>query len=221
MKKIIVLMVALLGLVNVSVALAAPLTLSPIFNTGEPVKILSVLEEASHNFTEIGLSVNANHQDITTLMTTVSVPGPIGPQGPQGITGPKGDAGADSTVAGPPGATGSKGDKGDKGDAGADSTVAGPPGATGSKGDKGDKGDTGANADLTTTNALQAQITALKIIVDSQAALLANFSLTSISDPNSTATYPTVLISGANLQIVNGLGNIAATTNGTGNLIVG
>ncbi len=64
------------------------------------------------------------------------------------------------------------------------------------------------------------RIEALEATVNTQQALLDYFSLTSISDPNNTAGYDTIRISGANLQIVNGLES-TNTLNGTGNLIVG
>ena len=64
------------------------------------------------------------------------------------------------------------------------------------------------------------RIEALEATVNTQQALLDYFSLTSISDPNNPAGYDTIRISGANLQIVNGLES-TNTLNGTGNLIVG
>jgi len=79
----------------------------------------------------------------------------------------------------------------------------------------------------TTTLRLRRQVavlrtanTALQTKVTAQQNLLAYFNLTETADPSTGDAYPTVQISGANLQIVNGLGS-TGTKNGTGNLIVG
>ncbi len=76
-------------------------------------------------------------------------------------------------------------------------------------------------AALETANAaLQTKVTTLQTKVTAQQNLLAYFNLTETADPSTGDAYPTVQISGANLQIVNGLGS-TETKNGTGNLIVG
>ena len=76
---------------------------------------------------------------------------------------------------------------------------------------------TSLQSDLST---LEADNTALEAIVNDQAAILAYFSIEDLSDPSTGKNYPTVRITAANLQVVNGL-NDTATANGTGNLIVG
>ena len=80
---------------------------------------------------------------------------------------------------------------------------------------------------MATINALSAKVAALETAnaalqtkVTAQQNLLAYFNLTETADPSTGDAYPTVQISGANLQIVNGLGS-TNTKNGTGNLIVG
>lgn len=71
-----------------------------------------------------------------------------------------------------------------------------------------------------TVQELQATVAQLQRASNQHGAVLQYFSDTALTDPNTGELYPTVRISGANLQIVNGL-NETSTVNGTGNLIVG
>ena len=78
-----------------------------------------------------------------------------------------------------------------------------------------------ANASLATrATRLEKANVALKATVAAQQEVLSYFSVTALDDPSTGSAYPTVQLSGANLQIVNGLG-ATDTKNGTGNLIVG
>jgi len=68
---------------------------------------------------------------------------------------------------------------------------------------------------------LQSILSSLQSSVDAHDAVLSFFSVTEVPDPNTpSTTYDTILLTGANLQIVNG-DNAANTLNGLGNLIIG
>ncbi len=74
----------------------------------------------------------------------------------------------------------------------------------------------------TTIAALQSTVGSLQSTVNGHGNILTYFSVSDVEDPNDSDTsYPTVLITGANLQIVNGDGAVNNSLNGTGNLIVG
>ena len=66
---------------------------------------------------------------------------------------------------------------------------------------------------------LQAQLAALQ--ASNVMAIDPYVEVTDIEDPNDGTLYPTVRITGANLQVVNGEGDAVQTANGLGNLIVG
>ena len=81
---------------------------------------------------------------------------------------------------------------------------------------------------LNRIKALEADNTSQQALIDAlttqNAAMqevLQYVSLSEIVDPNTSFSYPTLLISGANLQVVNGTGGTNNTKTGTGNLIVG
>ena len=57
-------------------------------------------------------------------------------------------------------------------------------------------------------------------IIDQQAAVLQYFSLQQLYDASTGKSYPTVRITAANLQVVNGVPE-TPTANGTGNIIAG
>lgn len=124
--------------------------------------------------------------------------------GLQGEQGPKGDKGD-------PGPAGPKGDKGDPGPQGPKGDV----GLQGPQGVQGPKGDPGQTPDI---SALQATIATLQ---DQVAVLQAN----AIPGLSEVITYDesirTIIISKANLQIVNGTGITNGKPNGLGNILVG
>lgn len=68
---------------------------------------------------------------------------------------------------------------------------------------------------------MQARIHELEQREQALSSLLDYFKVENIIDPNTAAAYPTIKIVGANLQIVNGLGEDGFDQNGVGNLIVG
>lgn len=73
---------------------------------------------------------------------------------------------------------------------------------------------------LATINKLVADVEALQATVNAQRAILDYFEFTEIFDQSTGDYLPTVRITGANLQIVNGQGS-TSDIDGTGNLIVG
>jgi hypothetical protein len=122
--------------------------------------------------------------------------GPQGNAGPQGDAGPQGPAGDP----GPQGPDGSPGEPG-VGDLGC---------TTGQVAKWDDAAGQWICAAMPDTTALQAQVTTLQAEVSALKALLAGVS----------RVENTLVISGANLHIVNGMGS-TETTNGLGNLIIG
>jgi hypothetical protein len=70
-------------------------------------------------------------------------------------------------------------------------------------------------------NELQQKIASLEATVAAQDKLLAYFSVVLLPDPSTNSNNPTVRITGANFQVVNGTGTTGGAKNGVGNLIVG
>jgi hypothetical protein len=137
--------------------------------------------------------------------------GVIGMMGPQGEVGPQGPAG-------PQGEPGPQGVQGEKGESG----LQGDPGPMGPAGPQGEKGEPGVGIPgCSTDQIIQWDATLANwVCSDALAQLQADVAALQALLVNVSRVNNTLVISGANLQIVNGTGS-TASTNGLGNLIIG
>jgi hypothetical protein len=152
--------------------------------------------------TDTGALRIVNAETVCTAEESTLEWGSLGQQGEPGPTGPAGPQG----VAGPPGLAGAPGPQGEPGEPGLNGEP-GPPGIS----------DLGC-----TTNQIAKWDDAASrwVCSDELAQLQADIAALQALLRNVSRSGDTLIISGANLQLVNGMGQ-TATTNGLGNLIIG
>jgi hypothetical protein len=134
----------------------------------------------------------------------------VGPAGPAGATGTPGTPGAPgaSGSQGTPGLSGTSGSQGIEGVQGKEGTE-GKPGEQGVRGEKGETGGRGETGEAGLSVLSQPEQETLKSILPYVKYVVAG-----------VGGKPTIQISGANVQILDGEGSTEAT-NGAGNLIIG
>jgi hypothetical protein len=156
------------------------------------------------SITQISPRVQAELEAAGRLQATEQV----GPAGPAGATGATGATGAQGP-AGTSGETGAQGTTGAQG-------VAGPQGVEGPQGREGGRGEQGAPGERGEPGE-----PGLSVLTQSEQETLKSLLPYIKFEDKGIDSKPTIEISGANVQIVDGTGSETAATNGEGNLIVG